>query len=343
MAIDFNALRARKGTNFQALQTKLEKTGQNGGYKKDDRIWKPAANKDNKSSNIIRFLPIPFVDMQAVEEGKLQETDLTPMAKILKHAFQGPKGWYIENSLQTFGEECPVRQFDGPLWGQAKKNNDEILKTALKKRLPNTSYYANILVIKDGTNPENNGKVMLYEFGETVRKLIEKANKPEFDTDPSFDPFDAFEGADLLLNLTYQKKKIGEKEFNVADFQNVKWAPQKPLADGNEEEIERIWKAEHSIAEFYNRKHFKSFDELKAKYVKVMGLGASEEAVQAPGKPASAEQMLKEMTGEAKPNVAPEPSPGKTAAAPSAGKTAEPEPMQGDEDALAEFERMLNG
>jgi hypothetical protein len=341
MAIDFNALRARKGTNFQALQNKLEKTGQNGGYKKDERIWKPAPNKDNKSSNIIRFLPIPFVDMQAVEEGKLNENDLTPMAKIVKHAFQGPKGWYIENSLQTFGEDCPVRKHDGPLWNTAKKNNDEILKTALKKRLPNSEFYANILVIKDGTNPENNGKQFLYQFGETVRKLIEKANKPEFDTDPSFDPFDAFEGADLLLNLTYDKKKIGEKEFNVANFQNVKWAPQRPLADGNEQEIERIWKAEYSIAEFYDRKNFKGFAELEAKYLKVMGIGQPADTPASTDKPKSAEEMLKEMSGEGK-KSAPAPE-AKSAPAPEAGKAAEAAPLSGDDDAMAEFERMLAG
>jgi hypothetical protein len=343
MAIDFNALRARKGTNFQSLQTKLEKTGQSGGFKKDERLWKPTRNaKDNKSVNIIRFLPIAYVDEVGVEEGKYKGEDLTPMAKILKHAFQGPKGWYIENSLQTFGEDCPVRAFDGPLWGTAKKNNDEILKNTLKKRLPNTTYYANVLIIKDGTNPENNGKVMIYEFGETVRKLLEKCNKPEFDTDPIFDPFDMFEGADLLLNLTYTKKKIGEKEFDVANFDSVRWAPPAPLAGGDEQEMERIWKAEHSIADFYDRKHFKSYDDLKAKYEKVMGLTDGGSSAPADtGKPKTAEQMLNEMTGGGKSTA--EPAEAKSAPEPSAGNTAEPAKLAGDDDSMAEFEALLKG
>jgi len=341
MAIDFNALRARKGTNFQALQNKLEKTGQNGGFKKDERLWKPTRNaKDNKSVNIIRFLPIPYVDEVGVEEGKYKAEDLTPMAKILKHAFQGPKGWYIENSLQTFGEECPVRAYDGPLWGTAKKNNDEILKNALKKRLPGTTYYANVLIIKDGTNPENNGKIMIYEFGETIRKILEKANKPEFDTEVPFDPFDPFEGADLLLNLTYTKKKIGEKEIDAPNFDNVKWAPQAPLAGGDEQEMERIWKASHSIAEFYDRKHFKSYDELKAKYEKVMGIGDGGQAAET-GKPKTAEQMLEEMTGGGSKTA--EPAEAKSTPAPSAGRTAEPEPLAGDADSMEEFEKLLAG
>jgi hypothetical protein len=333
--IDFNALRARKGTNFTALQNKLEKTGQNGtGFKKDERIWKPVA-KDNKSSNIIRFLPIPYVDEVSAETGTIAAEDLTPMAKILSHGFQGSNGWYIEKSLQTFGEACPVREFDGPLWGTAKKNDDKILQATLKKRLPGTAYYANILVIKDSTNPENNGKVMLYEFGETVRKIIEKCTKPEFDTDPIFDPFDVFEGADLQLNLIYTKKKIGDKEVNVPDFAGARWAPQAPLAGGNEVEIERIWKEEHSIAEFYNRKHFKTYDELKAKYEKVMGAAPSSPAQ---NKPKSAEDMLKDMTDGVKetPAIASKP-------APVASKSVEPPAASGDDDAMAEFEKLLNG
>jgi hypothetical protein len=334
--LDFNLLRARKGSNFAALQTKLEKTDNQSGYgKKDDRIWKPVANKDNKSSNIIRFLPIPYVDEVGVSEGKYKAEDLTPMARILSHGFQGSNGWYIEKSLATFGEECPVRAFDGPLWGPAKKNDDKILQAILKKRLPQTTYYANILVIKDGTNPDNNGKVMLYEFGETVRKLIEKCSKPEFDTDPVFDPFDAFDGADMLLNLIYTKKKIGEREANVPGFEGARWAPISPLAGGDEVEMERIWKAEHSIIEFYDRKNFKTYDELKAKYEKVMGSAPSAPSA---NKPKSADEMLKEMTGEA-PKSTPAPEPTKTAPAPAVGKS-----VVSDADAeMLEFEKLLSG
>jgi hypothetical protein len=55
--------------------------------------------------------------------------------------------------------------------------------------------------------------------------------------------------------------------------------------------------------------------------------------------------MLKEMTGEKKPEVA-RSAPAKEAAsapAPSAGKTAAAEPLAGDDDSMAEFERLLSG
>lgn len=344
MAIDFNALRARKGTNMAALQKTLDKT-EGGGYKKDERIWKPT-NKDNKSSNIIRFLPISFADLTAVEAGTYKEEDLTPMAKIIKHYFQGPKGWYIENSPQTFGEADPVREHDQPLWKVCKERSDAQMKAVLMKRLPATEYYANVLVIKDGAVPENNGKVFLYQFGETVRKLIEKANNPEFETDVKFDPFDIFEGAALNLNLTYEKKVIGNRESVVPNFSNVKWGTIGPL--GDEAEMERVWKASYSLQEFYDRKNFKSYDELKAKFAKTMGLdanmnpagqgstlGTTAEAVVNESKPVADPVTTPASTpAPATPDATPEPSAGATSAAAPAASSATP---------MDDFEAMLLG
>lgn len=329
--VDFNKLRQRKGSNMESLQKKLESTSQNNGFKKDERIWKPTA-KEGKSTNIIRFLPIPAIDIEAAEAGTIQEVDLTPMAKILHHSFQSAKGWMIEKSIQTFGEECPIRNHDTPLWKKQKETNDEALKKILIKRLPKTTYYANILVIKDGTNPENNGKVFLYEFGETIRKLLEKAAKPEFEGEMAFDPFDMWEGANLILNLTYEKKKIGEREAMVPKFDAVKWANPAPL--GEDTEIEEIWKKEYSIAEFYDRKNFKSYEELEKKFFKIMGYDDSGKP-SAPGSTISksAESMLNEMT-ESKPKEAPV----KEAKQPEAKVES-----SGVDSSLDEFEKMLSG
>lgn len=349
MAIDFNALRARKGTNLSTLQTKLEAAEKGSGFgKKDDRIWKPTMNKDNKSSNIIRLLPIPYVDEVALSEGKITAADMTPMARILRHSFQGKNGWYIENCLLTFNEECPVAAVTRPQWGPAKKNNDKALQEELKKQIPKTDYYVNIQIIKDGTNPENNGKVKLYQFGETIRNKIDKCAKPDFDTQPVFDPFDMFEGADLQLNLTYDKKKIGDKEQSVPNFDAVTWAACAPACGGDEAEMERVWKESHSIAEFYNRKNFKTFDELKARYEKVMGDSAGGTATA----PKTANELLNEMVNGAQTveeKSAPEvkDKPVAQQVAPVEMKQTEAAPVVSHiadvSDEMEEFERLLNG
>lgn len=269
--MDFSTLRANKGNQFAAMQKKLEQT-EKGGFAKDSRIWKPVAGKDLKADCVVRFLPISKADYALVQEGKAKSEDLTPMAKILSHAFQGPHGWFIEKSVQTFGEECPIRQHDGPLWGDLKKRGikEGPEKDELKKRLPKTEYFANVLVIKDSTNPENNGKVFIYQFGENVRKMLEKANAPEFEGEVAFDPFDPWTGANLNLRLVYTQKAFNGRESLVPDFKNVTWATPAPI--GDDARIEELWSQSYALQEFYDRSKFKSYDQLKEKFEKVMGI-----------------------------------------------------------------------
>ena len=115
-----------------------------------------------------------------------------------------------------------ARERDGPLWGEAKKKNDKPAQELLKKRLPKQDEYVGVEVIKDGTNPENNGGIFLYQVPASIKKLIEAAGKPEFDGEVAFDPFDVWEGANLILNLTYEDREIGGKPARVPVFKNVK-------------------------------------------------------------------------------------------------------------------------
>lgn len=270
-------LKANKGKNTSALKERLEQQGQ-GGFKADPRIWKyswteTAVAGEFLSVNEIRFLPTPMIDMQNREEGKIPEDAvLTPCALIISHWFEGTNGTYKENSLATFDEVCPVRVHDQPLWKHQKATEDEGLKKILKKRLPATDYYANILVINDGTKPENNGKVMLFKFGRAIKKIIDGASAPKFPTDPKIeDVFCAWEGANMNLNLTGVKTKNGRFEFIKPDFAKAEWAHPTPLAE-TDEAIEEIWGKCHSLQDFYDRKNFKPYEQLEKRFKVVMGI-----------------------------------------------------------------------
>lgn len=266
----FDRLKQSRGQQASQLQQRLEQQGQKS-FKKDPRIWKWTFNKDAVSENIIRFLPIPMVDMKKQEDGLIPEDSvLTPVAMLMKHQFEGPGGWYINNSPQTFGEKDPVREHDYPLWQQQKATKDEALKERLKKRLPDTKYYANILIINDVNVPENNGKVMLLEFGAAVKKILDAAQTPKFSNQKAFDPYDIWEGADLNLNLIGEKKKFGNWEGLVADFKNVTWATPAPLFNGDEAKQMEVWEKEHSLFEFYDPANFKTYEELETQLRKVL-------------------------------------------------------------------------
>ena len=80
------------GSLTQKLVKEVEKQNGGGGGGADDRLWKPEMDKSGNGYAVIRFLPAP--------EGE----DL-PWVKLFSHAFQGPGGWYIENSLTTLNDK----------------------------------------------------------------------------------------------------------------------------------------------------------------------------------------------------------------------------------------------
>lgn len=264
----FDRLQKSRGQQAEAFTSRLAQQGQ-AVRGKDPRIWKWSWNKAGVSENIIRFLPIPMVDMKRQESGEISvDAVLTPVAMIIRHSFQGPGGWYVANSPQTFGEDDPVRDHDRPLWGRQKETNDEALKNKLKDRLPDTKYYANILVIQDTNSPENNGQVRLIEFGPAIKKLLDLAQNPKFSTDAKFDPYDPWEGANLTLNLIGEERSFNNWTGLVPKFDNAKW--QTPAPMGDDKFIEEIWEKEHSLYEFYDPKNFETYAQLETRLRKVL-------------------------------------------------------------------------
>jgi hypothetical protein len=107
--------------------------------------------------------------------------------------------------------------------------------------------------------------------------------------------------------------------------------------------MEKIWKESHSIADYYNTKHFKSYDDLKAKYEKVMFGGSTANSSSGSMKPKSAEDMINEMTSGSSTSEAKAPQ---EKSAPLAGKSAPAAPVSHSSDVDSElelFEKMLAG
>ncbi|AXC34399.1 ssDNA binding protein [Vibrio phage YC] len=276
-------LKKTRGQGRASLQQSLESRGQ-GGFKKDERIWNyKIEERDGKllSTNVIRFLTNPLCDIEAQEKGDLPaDFVLSPCVLRMRHWFKGPGGSYSEISPQSIGNECPVREYDRSWWAHQKETKDEALKDKLKKRLPKKEYYANILVIKDDQNPDNEGKVMLFKFGEGIKNVIDKAANPDFPTDPVIeDVFCMYEGAELTINIVGRKGKYEGRETITPNFQNSQfiWGEKKPLfvtADGeaDEDKIAEIWQQCHSLWEFADPSQIKDYDVLADRLRKVMGL-----------------------------------------------------------------------
>ena len=206
----------------------------------DERLWKPEVDKAGNGYAVIRFLPAP--------DGE----DL-PWAQVWSHAFQGPGGWYIENSLTTLGKKDPVSDLNRELWNSGAEGSPQREQARKQKRKLN--YYSNIYVVKDSANPSNEGKVFLYRFGKKIFDKIMESMQPAFEDETPVNPFDFWKGADFKLKIT---RVAGFWNYDKSEF-----AETSTLGDFNDKELEAIWKEEHSLAAFTADDQFKSYDELK--------------------------------------------------------------------------------
>ena len=250
---DFSSLK-RNRNSFDKLTKAVESINTpTEGSKGDDRFWQPEVDKAGNGMAVIRFLPGPAADGD----------EALPWVRLFDHGFQGPGGWYIENSLTTLGQKDPVSEYNSVLWNSGIEANKEIARKQ-KRRL---FYIANIYVVSDPKNPDNEGQVRLYKFGKKIFDKITEAMNPQFEDEKPINPFDFWEGANFKLKI---RQVEGYRNYDKSEFEKPS-----PLLDGDDAKLEALWKKEHSLKEFLDPKHFKSYDELKAKLDKVLGLSGT--------------------------------------------------------------------
>lgn len=210
----------------------------------DERFWKPEVDKVGNGFAVIRFLPAP-------------EGEELPWSKVWSHAFQGPGGWYIENSLTTLNQKDPVSDYNRELWNSGNDKDKETVRKQKRK----LSYYSNIYVVKDPANPQNEGRVFLYKFGKKIFDKIMGAMQPEFDDEEAINPFDFWQGANFKLKIV---KKDGYWNYDKSEFDRPS-----PLLD-DDDAMEALWKKQYSLTQFLGADQFKSYDELEARLNSVL-------------------------------------------------------------------------
>ena len=238
----------KKQSNLGSLTAKLvkevEKVNNSSGGG-DERLWKPELDKSGNGYAVIRFLPAP-------------DKEEIPWAKLYTHAFQGPGGWYIENSLTTVGGKDPVSDYNRELWNSGNESD----KDTVRKQKRKLSYYSNIYVVKDPTNPQNEGKVFLFKYGKKIFDKVMEAMQPEFEDETPINPFDFWQGANFKLKIV---KKDGFWNYDKSEFDSVA-----PLLD-DDDALEAIWKKEYSLAAVTAADQFKSYEDLERRLKYVLG------------------------------------------------------------------------
>ena len=267
-------------TDFNDLQRKMNtKTDYS-----DDRFWYPQRDEAGNARAVIRFLP-----HRADSERELE------FVQVYSHGFKDVNGSFYQNCRTTLNtlpgysnEECPVcqanQQFFEQFGGYEKTPKGQ--QETRRKYFRRMQRISNIYVVDDPKNPENNGKVFLFRYGQQIIDLILAAITPQFEGDPQFDPFDMWTGANFEFRIT---KKDGRANYETSRFA----APGPMLTD--DDEMERIWNSQYTLEEFIADDQFKSYADQVRDWNRVTGgsqplRGADDPVPAAPTAPAVTEE-----------------------------------------------------
>jgi len=246
--VDFSKLKTQSG-NLDKVKKAIEALNSTEGASDKENFWRPEVDKAGNGMATIRFLPAPPQDGD----------DGLPWVKIFSHGFQGPGGWLIDNCLTTKNQQCPVCEHNNKLWNSGVEANKEIVRKQKRK----LNYIANVYIVNDPKHPENNGTVKLFKFGAKIFDKITEAMNPQFEDETPINPFDMWKGANFKLKIT---KVAGYQNYDKSEFES-------PSALSTDDaELERIWKSELSLQELVADKEFKTYDVLKTRLEKVLGL-----------------------------------------------------------------------
>ena len=252
--MSFSSLKKNKASVFSNLQKELEKTTKVGTV--DERFWKLSTDKAGNGFAVIRFLPAG-------------DGEDMPFVKLYSHAFQGPGGWYIENSLTTVGKKDPLGEYNRELWN----SGDESLKDQVRKQKRKLSYYSNIYVVKDPSNPDNEGKIFLFRYGKKIHdKIMDAVNGDELEGREGINPFDFWSGANFQLRA---KKVAGYPNYDSSG-----WMQQGTLEDLDDPQLESIWKRQYPLQSLVSEDNFKTYEQLQERLNSVLNLKGNQRTEQ---------------------------------------------------------------
>jgi hypothetical protein len=244
MSSSFSQLKKTSANSLDSLSSELGKLNAKTSYE-DDRYWKLDVDKAQNGHAIIRFLPA-------------STGESVPWVRYWQHSFQGPGGWYIENSLTTLGQDDPVSEYNSAKWNSGIPSDKDIAR----KQKRQIKYVSNIFVVSDPANPENEGKNFLYRYGKSIFDIVNDKMQPQFEDDTPVNPFDLWAGCNFRLRA---RQKDGYRSYDKSDFDSTT-----PLFE-DDAELERVWNSQHSLQEVVAPDQFKSYDELKTRFNLVIG------------------------------------------------------------------------
>jgi len=117
--------------------------------------------------------------------------------------------------------------------------------------------------VSDPKNPDNEGKVFLYRYGKKIFEQLKEAISPAFEDEAPINPFDVREGANFKIKI---RKVDGYWNYDKSEFDSS------AMLFDDENKLNEVYTSLHSLSDIIAPSEFKTYEELKEKLERVLGL-----------------------------------------------------------------------
>ena len=168
--------------------------------------------KDKKKGwrSVVRFLP------NLTKDSKIGQSAIEKITHYVD--IKNPKelsGWF--DSPKNFNEKCPLTD----LYYTMQNSKNAILIEKSKQLKYSKKYYSYVLVIEDEQQPELKGKIMIFQYGKTIKDKIQAERNGEISGVPC-NVFDLSAGKDFVLVV----KEIQTGDETYPDYKMSMFKPE---------------------------------------------------------------------------------------------------------------------
>jgi hypothetical protein len=168
--------------------------------------------KDKKKGyrSVVRFLP------NLTKDSKVGQSAIEKITHYVDIKNQKElSGWF--DSPKNFNEKCPLTD----LYYNMQNSKNAILQERSKSLKYSKKYYSYVLVIEDEQQPETVGKIMIFQYGKTIKDKIQAERNGEITGVPC-NVFDLAAGKDFVMLV----KEISTGDETYPDYKNSMFKPE---------------------------------------------------------------------------------------------------------------------
>lgn len=166
-------------------------------------------DKKKGYKSVLRFLP-NFTKDEKVGQSAIEKITHYVNIKDMKEL----SGYY--DSPKNFGDKCPLTD----LYYNMTNSKNAILVNKAKSLNYSKKYYSYVLVVEDEQQPELVGKIMILQYGKTIKDKILSEKNGEI-SDPC-NVFDLASGKNFVLLV----KEIDTGDDTYPDYKNSMFKPE---------------------------------------------------------------------------------------------------------------------